>query len=575
MLRRPSAPCLALISLLLLQIACAKPAAGPAQFQANVPELLAKQSEELRQDLVKVTEGVYVAIGYGIANSIMIDAPEGRIIVDTMETVTQAQKVRAAFDQVSQKPIAAIIYTHNHPDHVYGAAAFDDSGKTPVYAHARTAALMDELVSIMRPSMNVRAAHMYGTLLEGPAFGNVGIGPFVGMFDASATLETRRPTVTFDERLSVTIAGQPLELIHAPGETEDQIYVWLPDRKVLLSGDNYYRSFPNLYTLRGTSWRDPVRWYSSLDKIRALEPEFLVPSHTRPLIGHDTIQQVITDYRDAIQYVHDQTIRGLNAGRTPDELAATIQLPAHLLASPYLTEFYGSVPWCVRAIYDGYVGWFDGNSTHLRPLPPLERAQHMQTLAGGMEGLQKQLAVAYAHDEWQWVLELTDIIRVLKPEDPEALRMRIRALKALGEKEINANARHWYYTEALELSQQRIATLTNNPTPALVHSIPTRTFFESLKVNLRAEDTLELLKVVQFHFPDTQEHFRVTLRRGILEVKAEDGVSADLDVTMNSDVWKEMLSGLRNPVAVMASGDIQATPGMVEFANFMRYFKAR
>lgn len=559
--------------ILLFSSACQKPTAQPSHIESTQPELLKQHSQEFKEDVLKVTEGVYVAIGFGIANSIMIETAEGRIIVDTMETLDQAKRVRERFDQISQKPIIAIIYTHNHPDHVYGAAAFDDNGSTPVYAHARTAALMDELVSTLRPRMNVRAAHMYGTLLSGDAFGNVGIGPFVGMFSPEAQLEARRPTVTYEDSLELTLGGESIKLIHAPGETEDQTYVWLANRKVLLCGDNYYRAFPNLYTLRGTSWRDPVKWYKSLDKIRELNPSFLVPSHTRPLEGQELIRQVITDYRDAIQFVHDQTLRGLNAGKTPDELAASLQLPPHLMRSPYLIEFYGSVPWCVRAIYSGYLGWFDGNSTHLRPLPPMEEAQHMQALAGGKDGLHAHLQKAVEAKEWQWVLRLTDILLRLDAQDEPARKSRIEALKALGALEFNANSRHWYYTEALELEQQSVATLVNRPTPRLVAQIPMSTFFEALKVNLRAEETLDVEMSAQFNFPDTQEHFHATIRRGILEVTPTEKAGADVVVTMDSHVWKETLSGLRSPVAAMASGEIHAEPGILAYGNFMRYFR--
>lgn len=566
-------PLLLVACALTLHTACSKPPpTEKTQFEGALPAALEAHSQEFKREVIEVSPGIQVAIGFGIANVIQIDAPQGRIIVDTLETLEQAKAARVELEKYSAKPIAAIIYTHNHPDHVYGAAAFDDSGTTPIYAHAKTAGLMDELVSMIRPIMNRRSAHMYGTLLTGSAFGNVGIGPFVGMFDPGATLETRRPTVTFEERLEVTVAGEKLVLIHAPGETEDQIYVWLPDRKTLLSGDNYYKAFPNLYTVRGTSWRNPVRWYRSLDIIRGLEPEFLIPSHTRPLVGRENIRAIITDYRDAIQYVHDQTLRGMNAGKTPDELAASIRLPAHLEKSPYLQEFYGSVPWCVRAVYSGYLGWFDGRATTLRPLAPDARAQRMVTLAGGKAALQKQAADAAQSADWQWVLELTDVLLRVDPAAQDAKTLRIQALKALGEREGNPNARHWFYTEALELEQNIVATLVNNPTPKLVQAIPLRVLFESLVVNLHAEDTLELNQTANFVFPDAGETYSVTIRRGIAELRAEAAPAPDLTVTVSSVVWKEMLAGLRNRVAVLASGDLKAEPGLTAYAAFMRHF---
>lgn len=544
------------------------PPAPPVQ----TPELLRERTALFKPQVQKVTDGIYVAIGYGIANSALIVAPEGRIVVDTLETFAQAKQVRAAFDALDASPIKAIIYTHSHPDHIFGAGAFDDGG-TPVYAHADATHLMDELVSRIRPIMNRRAALMYGTSLKGTEFENVGIGPFVGMFDADATLDTRRPTHTYVKQASLTLAGEPLELLHAPGETADQTYVWLPKRKVLFAGDNLYEAFPNLYTLRGTSWRNPVAWVASLDLIRQLEPEHLVLSHTRFISGKAEIQRIVTDYRDAIQYVHDQTLRGMNQGLSPDELASRIVLPPHLLRSPYLQELYGSVPWCVRAIYSGYLGWFDGNPKALRPLAPELRAQKLIALAGGEAALLQQLEQAAASQDWAWLLELADALWLTNPTQPDMLRLRGQALQALGAAEGNPNARHWYLGSLLEQQRGTPLTLPNKPSTAFLHAVPTRVYFEAQQIALRAEETLELEKAAVFRFPDTGEVFSLTIRRGVAELREGEVPNAQLHVTVDSRAWKEMLGGLRNPLTFMASSELKVEEGVGAYADFMRHFR--
>ena len=158
---------------------------------------------------------------------------------------------------------------------------------------------------------------------------NVGIGPFIGM-KPDSKLGFVRPTKTFADTLEAEAAGIKFKLIFAPGETDDQIIVWLPEQETLIASDNFYWAFPNLYTIRGTSFRNLKQWYQSVDKMRDLNPAYLVPCHTRPIIGAQKIQEILTNYRDTIQYVHDQSIRGINAGLTPDELAEHIKLPAHL-----------------------------------------------------------------------------------------------------------------------------------------------------------------------------------------------------------------------------------------------------
>ena len=179
---------------------------------------------------------------------------------------------------------------------------------------------------------------MFGTFLDDAALVNAGIGPCLGIHENS-TMGLVRPTHTFEETLEQEISGVRFELVFAPGETNDQIFVWLPDKKVLLPGDNIYQSFPNLYTIRGTPYRDVNKWVESLDKMRALRPEHLVPSHTMPISGADKIYEILTDYRDAIQYVHDQTIRGMNRGLTPDELVETIRRVLKKVIQPVFTSY--------------------------------------------------------------------------------------------------------------------------------------------------------------------------------------------------------------------------------------------
>lgn len=167
-------------------------------------------------------------------------------------------------------------------------------------------------------------------------------------FDKSSTRGLLYPTDTFDTAShEFTIAGKNFVLYHAPGETDDQIVVYMPKEKVLFAADNIYKTFPNIYAIRGTTTRDALQWASSLDLMRHLRAEYLIPSHTKPISGAELIYETITIYRDAIQFVHDQTVRFMNKGFTPDEIVGNklIQLPKHLKEHPYLQEFYGTVDW--------------------------------------------------------------------------------------------------------------------------------------------------------------------------------------------------------------------------------------
>jgi uncharacterized sulfatase len=245
-----------------------------------------------------------------------------------------------------------------------------------------------------------------------------------------------------------------VELVHAPGETDDQIYVWLPEKRILFPGDDFYRAFPNLYTIRGVPLRRVDWWIESLAKMIAEEPEYLVPSHTRPIAGADNVRGALQAYHDGVKSVLDQTIAGMNRGLRPDELAEQVRLPPELAENPYLREYYGTVEWSVRTIYSYYLGWFDGNATNLFPLSNDDRAERMVELVGGIAPLLAVGAAALEDEDYTWAAEVADYVLVVDEDNREAQLLKADALEALGELQISANARNWYLSSAQWLRQQ-------------------------------------------------------------------------------------------------------------------------
>ena len=168
-----------------------------------------------------------------------------------------------------------------------------------------------------------------------------------------------------------------MTILHIPGETDDQIGVWIPESRTLLCADDIYKAFPNLYAIRGTPSRDLMQWVDSLDLMLSYEADFLVPSHTRPIIGRENIKQILIVYRDAIQFIHDQTVRYINQGFTADEIVEKVKLPNNLATHPYLIEFYGTVAWSVKGVFTSYLGWFSGNPIDLQPLTLKNKSKRM------------------------------------------------------------------------------------------------------------------------------------------------------------------------------------------------------
>lgn len=557
----------------LLAVLFAACGSEPPSFSEPVQsvEALRAHSAEFEKGVVQVTEGVHMAIGFGLANSIMVEGEDGVIIIDTMETMEEGRAVREAFRAVVDKPVRAIIYTHNHTDHVFGAQAFVDEGVTPeVFAHADTMDYVYRIITEFRPVITRRSMRMFGNYLDDGVVINNGIGPFLGI-GPDSTLGILPPTQTFEDRMSAEAAGVRFELVHAPGETNDQLFVWFPDLGVLAPGDNLYKTFPNLYTIRGTPYRSLKGWAESIDTMRALPIEHLVPSHTRPLSGKEKIHQTLTDYRDGIRYVYDQTVRLMNQGATPDEIAEQLTLPPHLAESPFLQEFYGTVEWSARSVFAGSLGWFDGNPSQLNPLAPADHAARMADLAGGKAALRDHvLAAAEAGDD-QWVLQLSDHALRLYPDDSAITEARIDALTRLGEQASNPNARHYYLTSALELRGLEIPVLSNAGDEMLAR-FPLSRFFAAITVNLDAAAALELDQKVGFSFTDSDEAFTIWVRRGVAEVRDTLMEDLDIHVAVDSLVFKQMLAQQRNAAVAIAKDFEYRDGGRVAFAQFMRLF---
>ena len=474
--------------LLLLAQACTservepQTVAEPVSRDAQVHPKLKDHTRLTEKKVYHPAPNVHVAVGFGLANSIMVEGADGIIIIDTMESRSEAEAVLAEFRKITDKPVKAIIYTHNHADHVFGGRVFDESGDVPVYAHRTTSMYIDRIVNVLKDTIYTRSMRMFGAFLSDAEFENNGIGPRLTFKTEQMAL--KRPTHVFDDQLDLTVAGVKLQLFHAPGETDDQLFVWLPELKVLMPGDNVYQAFPNLYTIRGTKYRDVRQWVDSIDRMRDLKPEILVPSHLVPVTGAQEIDNILTAYRDAIQFVHDQTIRGINRGYAPDELVQRVKLPSQLRNHPWLLEHYGAVSWSVRSIFTGYLGWFDGRAASLEPLSAAERGERLLKAFTLGQPLPEQARQAFTNGDLQWAAELAEAWRAAEPNNAEPRLLLADVLAQKARAHINPNARHYYYTQAQELRAKLKITPSNpSATPnEFLNELPIDVFMKAMSV---------------------------------------------------------------------------------------------
>lgn len=402
-----------------------------------------------KKRITKINDRVYHFLGWGHSNATAIIGDTSIILVDTLDSDARGERLKAELKNIADKPVRTIIYTHGHPDHRGGAGAFKDTVEEIIAFKPKGAVLdgYDRLAA----ALNRRGAFQFGYALTDEENISQGIGPREGRAVGDGDFCPLPPTTLYDaDTVTRTIDGVTLELTSAPGETDDQMFVWLPADKVMISGDNYYGCWPNLYAIRGTQYRDIAQWVKSLEKILSYPSEALLPGHTAPLLGHETILEEVGNFKDAIAFVFNQTLECLGQGMTMEETVEAVRLPENLRDKEYLGEYYGTVEWSVKSIYCGYVGWFDGDATHLMPCREREFADAVLELAGGAEAVCSKAENSLKAGNSQLALQLLDLVAPSGRDDAwKALKRE--ALLARAAQMTSANARHYYICSAKEV----------------------------------------------------------------------------------------------------------------------------
>ena len=421
------------------------------------PELK-EHPDYFKKEIVQLGENVYQAFGFAASNVYMVIGVDGIIIIDTSETTTAAKNILTEFRKITSLPVKAIILTHSHRDHVSGASVFAE-GENPEILASDKSSEDPLIVATEHPratrAMQMRTKRQFGIGLSYPEeIIGIGVGPgdrpLKGM--GEGILKPSRKIAEDGE--TVQLCGVSLQLIMAPGETPDHMVVWYPEKKILFSGDNFYRSFPNLYAIRGTEYRDFDTWANTMDLLLSFKPEVLAPGHTKAVFGFENITTVLGDYRDAIRHVVNETRNGMDAGLTIDDLAHSVKLPENLANKPHLREYYGRVDFAVRAYFVGTMGWFDGNPTSLSSLSPRDEAERFIKLAGGPDKVKNEVNKARSKGDYQWALQLIDRL-ICSTEDTNDLdKLKAKILRQHAVSQINCPTRHYYIQYAKELENK-------------------------------------------------------------------------------------------------------------------------
>jgi alkyl sulfatase BDS1-like metallo-beta-lactamase superfamily hydrolase len=391
--------------------------------------------------LIQVTDRVFCANRYSVSNALFVLTERSIVVIDTTESISAARAALCDLRKTSDLPVSHIIYTHFHGDHIRGAKALHTPG-VKIIAQKR---MPEELArnKMLLPYRERVNAIQLGTPLPATAGGSL-------LNDSEDGYVP--PDVLFEEELRFEEGGMQFELFHTQGESADHLMVWLPREKILFPGDLFYRCFPMLSNPLKAD-RPVGCWIESLERMRRLGAEYLVPSHSAPIHGAGEIDMTLANYARAIRHVHDETVKGINEHLTLDQILNRVRLPENLARLQYLTERYGTVRWAAKGIYRQYTGWYDFNPAHLNPGPRRARSAALLEAAGWPAPFVASARRALDAGDNQTVLELTEIVLDVRPRHQRALALRLAALTRLANTGSNALERNMYRAAAKSLSQ--------------------------------------------------------------------------------------------------------------------------
>lgn len=519
--------------------------------------------------LFKVSEHIYQVRNYDLSNITFIEGKSGLIIMDPL---VSAEPAKAALDLYfkhrPKKPVVAVIYSHSHIDHFGGVRGIVDeadlkAGKVKIFAPLGFVenAIAENVMA--GNAMSRRASYMYGNVLPKDEKGNVGAG--LGSTTSSGTVTMIRPTNIISEAWEDhVIDGLHFEFqLTLNTEAPSEMHYYIKEYKALCPAENVNHTMHNLYTLRGAKVRDSKAWSKHIDNMLLKwgdEAQVLFAPHHWPSWGNDNINEHVAKQRDTYKFMHDQVLRLANHGYTIDEVGDMVKMPKALDQTWASHGYYGSISHNARAVYNYYLGYFDGNPSHLHKLPPKPGAIKYVEYMGGSEHIIEMAKKDYAKGEYRWVAEALDHVVFAEPDNKEAKDLLADTLEQLGYVAESGPWRNFYLSGARELREgvHPVAT-PNTASPDVVQNMPIVMILDYMAVRLNPEKAAGKKLKINFNFTDVNELYTVFLENSTLNNREGNADDADSTITTTRATLDSIMLGELAVEEGIKSGAIEVT----------------
>ncbi|MGY1699400.1 alkyl/aryl-sulfatase [Geodermatophilus sp. SYSU D00766] len=510
-----------------------------------------RQAQLLRiHGLFEVTDGIYQVRGLDLSNTTLVEGDTGVVVIDPLVSAETAAAALALYRRNrGDRPVTGVVYTHSHGDHFGGVLGVlpDGAGDVPILAPA---GFLEHAVSenvYAGGAMIRRGTYMYGMLLGPGPTGQVGTGLGIGGSTGSAGLLA--PTVDVSRTgQEETVDGVRMVFQLTPGtEAPAEMNFHFPDHRALCMAENATHNLHNLLTLRGALVRDPRAWSRHLDEAIELfgaDTDVAFASHHWPTWGTDDVVAFLTEQRDLYAYLHDQTLRMLNNGLTGLEIAEQMGLPPGLESAWHARGYYGSVSHNVKAVYQRYLGWFDGHPSSLWPHPPEAAATRYVDVIGGRDAVLEKARRYTGVGDLRFAAELLKHAVFADPDDGEAKEALAGVYERLGYGCENATWRGFYLTGAHEL-RNGVKPPPLTMAGGMAAALTVEQLFDTLAIRLDGPRAAAESLVIDWRFTDSGTTLRTALSNGAL-IQTENprrAATPDLTVTLTEQDLLGLLAG--------------------------------